>query len=156
VITGNLELLRGRVGEEARLVRLVEAAQQAAERGEKLTGQLLAFSRRQKLRPETVDVTALIRGFEALLHRAVGETVLVETRLGEQLWLAHLDAAQLESALLNLAVNARDAMPGGGTLTIETRNLALGETARPANAPPGAWIVIALRDIGEGMPPEVA
>jgi PAS domain S-box-containing protein len=157
VVSGNLELLRGRVEDQPRLLRMVDAAMHASERGERLTGQLLAFSRRQQLRPEDVDVNALIRGFETLLRRAAGETVRIETKLDEALSPARLDPAQLESALLNLVVNARDAMQSGGRIDIETRNVAADErlTHRVAGASAGPWVVVAVCDTGHGMPPEV-
>jgi PAS domain S-box-containing protein len=157
VVSGNLELLRGRT-EVPRQLRMIDAAMHATERGERLTSQLLAFSRRQQLRPESVDVNALIRGFETLLRRAVGETMRIEMKLAAALWTARLDPAQLESALLNLVVNARDATPGGGRIEIETRNVESDPrlVARVADATPGPWIVVGVCDSGSGMPAHVA
>ncbi|HEX7966797.1 MAG TPA: PAS domain-containing protein [Stellaceae bacterium] len=157
VIMGNLERLRVRLTDQPRLGRRVEAMQQAAERGERLTGQLLAFSRRQKLRPETLDLNTLIRGFEPMIRQAVGESVRVEAHLAQGLWPCTIDAAQLETSLLNLAVNARDAMPEGGRLIVETQNVERDDrlTARVADASPGPYLVLAVSDTGTGMPPEV-
>jgi PAS domain S-box-containing protein len=157
VIVGNLELLRPQVADQPRLRRLVKAMRHAAERGARLTGQLLAFSRRQTLRPETLDVNALVRGFEPLIRRAIGESTHVELRLARELQACTIDAGQLEAALLNLAMNARDAMPGGGRLVIETKNLerAPWQSAQNANANPAAFVLVTVRDTGVGMPPEL-
>src|SRR5690348_11285546 len=119
---GNLDLLEPKIVDRPDLRRLVKATQHAAERGERLIAQLLAFSRQQSLRPETVDINRLIRRFEPLIRRAVGESIEIEMRLSPELWPCIIDAAQLETTLLNLATNARDAMPTGGRLTIATQN----------------------------------
>src|SRR5690606_13266939 len=121
VIQGNLELLEHRLPEDPRLSRLVDAIRQAANRGERLTGQLLAFARRQRLEPAIAAVGPLVEGFAPLVRRAVGESVTVRLRLDEQVAPVLIDPAQFESALLNLAVNARDAMPKGGRLEIAVR-----------------------------------
>jgi len=157
VLMGNLELLRPRLAEQPRLTRMVDAMQHAIDRGGRLTSQLLAFSRRQNLQPEVIDPNALVRGFEPLIRRAVGEAVRVETRLAPDVWPCNIDATQLEAALLNLAVNARDAMPEGGELVIETRNQASDErlTARVLGARPGPYVLVAVCDNGVGMPPDV-
>lgn len=157
VIMGNLELLRPRIAEQARLRRMVDAMQHAIERGERLTSQLLAFSRRQNLQPEVLDPNRLVRNFEPLIRRAVGETVRLETRLAPDVWPCNIDATQLEAALLNLAVNARDAMPEGGDVVIETLNVEADTrlTARVLGAAPGPYVVVAVCDTGSGMPPEV-
>jgi signal transduction histidine kinase len=146
VILGNVELIRRRTGEEHDLARQINAVYQAAEKGGALTRQLLAFSRRQRLNPLTVDLNALIADFAPLLRQAVGEAVSIELKLAEVPLPAHLDAAQFESALLNLAVNARDAMEGGGTLTIAARTTE-GDDPR---------ILVTVRDTGEGMDAGVA
>ena len=158
VILGNIDLLDRDGQESERLQRKFSAIRHAADRGRKLTSQLLAFSRRQHLTPETFDVKALIRGFDPLLRRAVGESIAVEIRLPDEgALVCDLDASQLEASLLNLAVNARDAMTEGGTLTIEVEHVQRdpGLVARFSEAPLGPWIVISVRDTGTGMPKDV-
>ena len=129
----------------------------AAERGASLTQRLLAFSRRQTLDPHRLDVNRLVAGMSDLLRRTLGEGVKVETILAGGLWRAFVDANHLESALLNLGINARDAMPNGGKLTIETGNTYLDEeyAAAHAEVSAGQYVLIAVTDTGEGMPPEV-
>jgi PAS domain S-box-containing protein len=147
VVLGNIDMLATRQEEEARRMRRIEAVRQAAERGRDLTGQLLAFSRRQHLSPITLDVNKLIRDFAPLMRQAVGEAVTLDLSLAEDGLKIHVDATQLETALLNLAVNARDAMPDGGTLTISTRC----ETG-----PSGLeCVIIEVGDTGVGMSEEV-
>ena len=148
VILGNAELIQRRTGDDHPLARNIRAVRQAAERGGALTRQLLAFSRRQRLDPVTVDLNELIKGFTPLLRQAVGDAVSVELQLGDAPLWVNVDPAQLESALLNLAVNARDAMTGGGMVTIEAR-ADRDDAGRPSN-------LIVVRDSGPGMPPEVA
>ncbi len=156
-VLGNLRLLRKRLPPgDARSARMLDGAVEGAERGAALTRRLLAFARRQELRPEAVDVTALVRGMLDLIARSVGPGVLVATDLPADLPPARVDANQLEMALLNLAVNARDAMPPGGRLTIAARS----EPSPPAGvaAPPAAggegYVRIAVRDTGVGMDAE--
>ena len=153
VIIGNLDLLARRAGHDERTERQLAAMRYAAERGRSLTRQLLAFSRRQHLSPVTLDVNALITNFTALLKQAVGDAVTVELDLADVQLKAHVDAAQLETALLNLAVNARDAMPQGGRLTIRTRLLdrPVGARARATDGP-GPWIGVEVSDTGVGIP----
>ncbi|HKR89047.1 MAG TPA: response regulator [Phenylobacterium sp.] len=149
VVLGNVDMLARRAEDEARRARRVEAIRQAAERGRDLTRQLLAFSRRQHLSPVTLDVNALIRDFAPLIQQAVGEAVTLDLALTEEGLCAHVDPTQLETALLNLAVNARDAMPEGGVLSI-------GTAREPAAAEEGAeWVAISVQDTGVGMIPEV-
>jgi len=157
VVLGNLDLLQRNIQSDPRAERQLGAMRHAAERGQSLTRQLLAFSRRQHLSPETLDVNELVRGFDPLVRRAVGEAVILETALTAEAAVIHADPPQLEAAILNLAVNARDAMPEGGRLIIETRRIERDErlSARYPEASPGPWIVIAVRDTGSGMPPEV-
>jgi PAS domain S-box-containing protein len=143
VVLGNIDMLATRQEEDARRMRRIEAVRAAAERGRDLTGQLLAFSRRQHLTPVTLDVNNLIRDFTSLMRQAVGEAVTIELDLPKEPLATHVDATQLETALLNLAVNARDAMPEGGQLTISTRREA-GPTAQ-------GHVVIEVRDTGVGM-----
>jgi signal transduction histidine kinase/CheY-like chemotaxis protein len=157
VIMGNLELLGREVAHDRRLGRLVATAQKGATRGAQLTSQLLAFSRRQALRPETRRVNEMIGEFDVLAARMLGETVSVAFELDPTAGACKADPAQFGSALLNLVVNARDAMPGGGTLTVASRNLTLDARSASlhAGAQPGRYVVVEVADTGNGMPPEV-
>jgi signal transduction histidine kinase/ActR/RegA family two-component response regulator len=158
VISSNVELLKRRLPENAAgLVRLADAAMHGVRRAATLTQRLLAFSRQQTLDPEPLDAGQLVSGMLDLLRRTLGESVVIETAAASGLWLTRIDANQLESALLNLAVNARDAMPRGGKLTIETANAALDESyvARHAELTAGQYVMIAVRDTGIGMSPDV-
>ncbi len=138
VVLGNVDMMARKVEDEARRMRRIDAIRKAAERGRDLTRQLLAFSRRQHLSPVTLDVNALIEDFAPLLRQAVGEAVTVDLVFAEGPVCAHVDPTQLETALLNLAVNARDAMPEGGRLTIATQV-------------EGDRVVVDVRDEGVGM-----
>jgi len=151
VISGNLELIDDRAADRDRVRGLAAAARKAADRGAKLTAQLLAFSRRQTLNPKSVHAGALIRDFQDLLRRAVGEVKLVAD---DQLWLCLADPAQLETAVLNLALNGRDAMPRGGTLEIEVRNVTLPDGAI-AGVAAGPYVRLSVRDTGCGIAPEI-
>ncbi|HYZ20615.1 MAG TPA: ATP-binding protein [Rhodopila sp.] len=157
VITGNLELLGRAVAGDARLTRLVAGAHKGATRGAQLTGQLLAFARRQTLRPETRLINELIREFDVLATRMLDETVDVEFQLDPEVGACDVDPAQFGSALLNLVVNARDAMPDGGRLVVRSSRLTLDArmAARHADAQPGSYVLIEVADTGTGMPPEV-
>jgi PAS domain S-box-containing protein len=157
VISNNLDLLSQPSLDEAGRRRLIASAQRAAERGAKLTQQLLAFSRRQPLRPELHSLNRIIGGFEAVLRRAAGDAIDFAIELAPQIGIVRLDAAQFEAALLNLVVNARDAMPGGGALRISTRRLELGtgHIAVLSGVKPGAFVAVTVQDNGEGMSPEV-
>jgi len=154
-IGGNLELLARRLPEDATQHRLVSSARQAVTKAAQLTQRLLAFSRRQPLNPEAVDVNRLISGMADLLHRTLGETVALETVLAAGLWRTLIDVNQLENALLNLAINARDAMPMGGRLTIETANAFIDESyvAREGlrDVKTGQFVLVAVSDTGTGM-----
>ncbi|WP_201861074.1 hybrid sensor histidine kinase/response regulator [Microvirga soli] len=155
VIVNNLDLLT-RNTRDARDVRLIEGAQRAAERGAKLTQQLLAFSRRQPLQPALHNPNTLIGGFEAILHRACGELVKLQLALAPQVRSISVDAPQFEAALLNLIVNARDAMPDGGSLTITTGNVTVGANEHAAaELQPGPYVSVTVEDTGTGMTPEV-
>jgi len=154
-VIGNLELLSAALG-EAPTRRYAEAALAAAWRGGRLTQQLLAFARQQQLESALVDVNGLIAGMDALLHHTLGGLVRVETALAEELWPASTDATQLELVLLNLAINARDAMPEGGVLRLATRNVERGDPTLPQELEPGEHVLISVSDTGTGMPPEVA
>lgn len=158
VIRGNLQLIAGAVGGDARIERLMDAAQKAVDRGEKLTSQLLAFSRKQTLRPQPCNVNDLVREFDVVAARLLGEMVRLETDLDPAIWPSELDSTQFSSALLNLIVNAADAMPKGGIVTITTRNVELDSSsaAQFADAKPGAYVTVSVHDTGEGMTPEVA
>ena len=134
VILGNLQLLRKRLPEDPRLHRLVDGAMQGADRGATLTKRMLAFARRQELKPETVDVPTLIDGMGEMLRRTLGSTIQIVTAYRPQLPAARVDPNQLELALLNLALNARDAMPFGGRLAIGGQLY-----LRPGRMPQGNW-----------------
>jgi len=158
-ISGSLELLEKRLA-EGRLAgaeRYIASAQDAARRAASLTQRLLAFSRRQTLDPKSVDVNKLVAGMEELVRRTVGPTIDVQVVAAAGLWLTRVDRSQLESSLLNLCINARDAMaPGGGRLTIETANTSLDErAARERELPPGQYVSLCVTDTGAGMTPEV-
>ena len=152
IILGNLETVQRRMP-RAELRGFVDSAIRGAERAATLTQRLLAFSRRQPLAPRPLDVNRLVGGISDLLLRVIGERVAVETVLASNIWRISADANQLESAILNLAVNARDAMPEGGKLTIETANVTFDGT-NPEIAS-GQYVMIAVRDIGQGMTPEI-
>ena len=158
-ISGSLELLGKRLS-EGRLngmERYIDAAQGSAQRAASLTQRLLAFSRRQTLDPKPTDVNRLINGMEDLIRRSVGPDVEVEVVGAGGLWATRIDQSQLENALLNLCINARDAMaPAGGRLTIETSNKWLDDRAAKArDLPPGQYVSLCVTDTGTGMPPEV-
>lgn len=141
---------------DPRTTKMADMIRKAAGRGAQLTSQLLAFSRRQRLRPESVSVSRLIANIDDLLRRAVGETIAVALDIGADPWPSLVDPAQFESALLNLAINARDAMPDGGQLLIATRNTVVsGTEAERLDLMPGDYVVVSVTDTGAGMPPEV-
>lgn len=156
VVLGNAELLGEALADDPHLQPLAGMITNGAQRGAELTHRLLAFARKQPLNPEIVDVTGLVRGMQKLLHRTLGEHVEVELECREPLWLALVDSAQLESALLNLAINARDAMPAGGKLVIETHTAVLDEdyTAHHAEVMPGEYVLLTVSDSGCGIAPE--
>jgi PAS domain S-box-containing protein len=157
VIMGSLELMELDANDSARLRSHAEQAMDAARRAAALTQRLLAFARRQPLRPRALQLNRLIQGTETLLRRTLGETIEVETVFGAGLWHCEADPMQLENVLLNLAINARDAMLGGGRLTIETGNARLDrEYARAhQDVQPGQYVMLAVTDNGTGMSPEV-
>jgi len=154
IVLGNAELLSGKVGEDD---PKLQAVMRAATRGAELTQRLLAFSRIQTLQPQVIDVDALVGSMTSLLSRTLGETIEIETRLAPRLWNATADPGQVENALLNLAINARDAMAGGGKLTIECANAVLDEAYVAVNpeARTGDYVVLAVSDTGSGMSAEV-
>jgi|GEM_PF-2731855 len=157
VISGNIELLEEELGErDARLKRFAREALAAARRGADLTQRLLAFSRRQPLAPKTVDVNALLTGMVPMLERVLGETVAVRTALADGYVAATADPSQLEQAIMNVAINARDAMPAGGTLEIATGIATFADTdAPPGGLPAGEYAVVTIADTGTGMSPDV-
>ncbi|MDR6305607.1 PAS domain S-box-containing protein [Nitrobacter vulgaris] len=158
VVMGSLEILRRQVGtSDTRAARYIELAKEGAQRATTLTQRLLAFSRQQPLNPEVLDLNKLVPGMSELLSHSLGADIQYETVLADGLWRAHVDRNQLESAILNLAVNARDAMVEAGRLTIETQNTHIDELLPAADygVPAGQYVTIAMSDTGGGMPPEV-
>lgn len=152
IVTGNLEMVERLLPEgHERLGRAVENAMSGAQRAATLTQRLLAFSRRQPLAPKPIDANQLVGGMSDLMRRTLGETITIGTSLANDLWIVEADANQLENALLNLAVNARDAMPPGGTLTISTGNSIVGEADADDDAMPGCYVALAVCDTGAGM-----
>ena len=158
-IIGSMDVLKRRIasGRYEDTQRFMDAAVTSANRAAALTHRLLAFARRQPLDPQGVDANALVRGMEDLLRRTLGERVRLETNLATEPWPTLADANQLENALLNLAINARDAMPDGGRLTISTENLQVDGIDPRDKDPiePGDYSVIRVGDTGTGMPPEI-
>jgi PAS domain S-box-containing protein len=152
VVIGNLDLLHSAIDGNERAERRVRMAMEGAQRCADLTQRLLAFSRRQALQTSVLDVNALMPGVLELLRRTIGEDIEIHLRGADGVWPIKVDRSQLEAALLNLAVNARDAMPEGGDLTLEAENRTVGEDGR---IPAGEYVVISVRDTGVGMPPAV-
>jgi PAS domain S-box-containing protein len=157
VMLGSAETLSDALAHDPELRSIAETAMQAAQRGAELTAALLAFARKQPLAPRPTDLNTLLGRTQALLRRSLGEQIDIRLTLREGVWPAMVDPAQLESAVLNLCVNARDAMPRGGRLTIETANVVFDEddTAREEEIAPGEYAMIAVSDTGTGMTPEV-
>ncbi|WP_419897508.1 hybrid sensor histidine kinase/response regulator [Roseomonas sp. USHLN139] len=158
-ITGSLELLQFRVarGQTDGLGRFIASAQDAARRAAALTHRLLAFSRRQTLDPKPIDVNRLVAGMTDLVERTMGPAIRTEVVAAADLWTVLVDPNQLENALLNLCINARDAMPDGGRLRIVTENCHLeGPAAGRLGLPPGPYLALSVSDSGTGMDPEVA
>jgi signal transduction histidine kinase/CHASE3 domain sensor protein/CheY-like chemotaxis protein len=167
VILGNLEFAKSKISGDERLTQRIERATWAAQRGASLTAQLLAFARRQALDPAPFDLGQSLPALVPLLQRTLGPQIDVRYQEFEGLWPAMADAAQTESAVLNLALNARDAMPGGGRLTIAVANTTLADEGRPIESAdghdlghptgpaPGDYVMITVTDTGHGMTPEV-
>jgi signal transduction histidine kinase/CheY-like chemotaxis protein len=153
VILGNAELLVEQLGHQPALLGFAETVMRATERGASLTRSLLAFARRQPLEPRSVEINQLLLRMESLLHRALGEQIECRFALDQEVWPAMVDPAQLETALLNLALNGRDAMSGGGQLTVETANVHLDEVYAGQNddVDPGDYVMVAVADSGSGM-----
>jgi signal transduction histidine kinase/ActR/RegA family two-component response regulator len=152
-ILGSLELALRRNDGDARLERLLRNATVAAERGTALTQRLLSFSRQRDLALRSVDANDCIREMQDLILRSIGEGIMVEQNLAGDLWPAHVDPDQLELAVLNLCINARDAMPGGGRITLATRNVTAG--GEGTDLARGDYVVVSVGDTGTGIPPEV-
>ncbi|KAB0494272.1 hybrid sensor histidine kinase/response regulator [Pseudomonas vancouverensis] len=150
VILGNLEIVRKRVSEDPKILRLIDNATQGALRGVSLTQRMLAFARRQELKSESVQVPALIEGISGLLRSSLGPTVKIQTRFPEGLEAVLADANQLELAVLNLATNARDAMPQGGTILFSADTEVVTDTDRSSLAA-GRYVCLSITDTGEGM-----
>ena len=155
VLIGNIDLMEGSTTLDTSMAERLRAMRAAAERGAMLTGHLLAFARRQPLSPRAVDLNAVVTGMQDLLQSALGQRVQMETLLARDLWPAMVDPTQIELVILNLVINARDAMPDGGVVTVETANRHCDPPTRPAEPVEGDYVVVAVRDVGSGMTPEV-
>ena len=157
VIIGGLTLVQRKMQKgEADIERFIEGAMDGAKRAATLTQRLLAFSRQQPLAPEPLNVNRMVGSMSELLGRTLGETIMIETVLGAGLWQVKVDPAQLESSVLNLSVNARDAMPAGGKLTIETSNASIDDKyAKEYDVSAGQFVLLAITDTGCGMKPDV-
>jgi signal transduction histidine kinase len=153
VVSGNLELIEDAT-DIGKVRQYAAAARRAADRGAKLTTQLLAFSRRQKLHPKLVNANNLISEFQGLIRQAIGGGCELRLRTDEGLWACYIDPPLLETALLNLALNGRDAMLDGGILEIETQNVVLDEET-VAGCPAGSYVRLSVKDTGCGMTPEI-
>ncbi|ROQ01150.1 PAS domain S-box-containing protein [Stella humosa] len=158
VILGNTELLSEQLAGQQSLRALADTAVKATERGAELTSRLLSFARRQSLDPKLVDLNALVAGMDDLLGRTLTENIDIQIACGKQLWPTEIDPGQFEVALLNLAINARDAMPAGGRLTIETCNLVLDAAYvhMHGDIVGGDYVMVSVSDTGTGMPPDIA
>jgi signal transduction histidine kinase/CheY-like chemotaxis protein len=156
-ILGNLDILNDKLTGREDLIRHVRFAIQAGDRAATLTQRLLAFARRQPLAPTSLNLNALVGGMQELLQRSVGKTIQVEAVLAGGLWRTWADANQVENGLLNLAINARDAMPAGGKLTVETANSHLDDAyvSGQLGLQPGQYVLLSVTDTGSGMPPDV-
>ena len=153
-VVGNIELARAHLGPRHPELRRLDAAMQSANRGAALIQQLLAFARRQNLRPEVVDLNHYVHGLQDMLQRLLRSDVMVETRLSANAAAVQVDPNQLEAAILNLAINARDAMPKGGILRLATRNI--GSADHPGlRGLTGDFVALQVSDTGSGIPPEI-
>jgi signal transduction histidine kinase/CheY-like chemotaxis protein len=157
IIIGMTELVAVGVAGDAKLSDMVKKIDDAAERGVQLVQRMLAFARKQPLEARVLNVNEAVKRAAAMLERTVGEHIALQTSLAEDLWPALADPSQLEDAIINLAVNARDAMPKGGDLALETANVRLDEVcaAGRTDVPPGDYVAVFVTDSGTGMPPEV-
>jgi PAS domain S-box-containing protein len=157
VVSGNLQLLSKEVVGNDRAVKRIANALDGVNRGAKLASQLLSFGRRQPLEPKVINIGRLITGMDEMLRRSLGEAVEIETVVSADLWNVQVDPTQIENALLNLAINARDAMDGTGRLTIEACNITLDAVYARDNSEvkPGSYVMLAVSDTGSGMSPEI-
>uniref|UniRef100_E6VG50 histidine kinase n=1 Tax=Rhodopseudomonas palustris (strain DX-1) TaxID=652103 RepID=E6VG50_RHOPX len=157
VITGTIDIISDGVADQPHLAAIAKLISEAADRGSELTRLLLAFARKQPLRPDETDVNALLAGLQSLLRPTLGEPIEVETMLAPDTWPIYVDRGQLESALVNLAVNARDAMPKGGKLTIESCNVVVDSDLgkRLGDLAPDDYVMIAIADTGSGIPESI-
>jgi signal transduction histidine kinase len=153
-VLGNIELASLRT-QDKNVLSILKSAGNAAERGAKLTGQLLAFARKQHLAPRVVSLNELVSGMGDLLLQTIGASIRVETVLEKDLWPVMIDPTQLELVILNMAINSRDAMPNGGRLTVATRNMGISDRHRPAGLVPREYVAISVSDTGSGMTQEV-
>ncbi|RXH13545.1 ATP-binding protein [Bradyrhizobium guangzhouense] len=154
VITGTIEIIQEGLADKPELAAIAQLIDDASSRGAEITSQLLTFARRQPLEPREIDVNALVAETAKLLRPILGEHVEIVTHLGDDAWPAMADPSQLSSAIVNLAVNARDAMPGGGRLTLETANREFNGTDN-ADGEAGSYVMIAVADTGHGIPAEI-
>ena len=157
IFSGSLESLERRImqGRANEVARYIDSMRQASETAKQLTNRLLAFSRRQALQPRRVEPDTLVRNVAEMIRRTLDPVIQIETRLGDGHWDAHCDPHELETAILNLSINARDAMPKGGVLTIATADRTLSAAELPDHPSPGNYIEIAISDTGVGMNSEV-
>jgi signal transduction histidine kinase len=158
VVLGNITFLERRFtssGTNGEMTRRLGYMRSATERGAKLTSQLLAFSRRQRLEPKSLDLNEIVGGMRDLLQSTMGGSIRISTRLQQGLWWALVDPTQLELAVLNLAINARDAMGVGGSLVVETANVAVRRPVYPEEPPAGEYVAICVSDTGTGMAEDV-
>jgi CheY-like chemotaxis protein len=157
IVMGNLQLLGERVSGDAKAREFLDDALWSAKRGGELTHRLLAFARKQPLKPAVIDLNDVVRGTTELLRRTLGASIRIEESLAANLWKAFADRGELENALVNLAVNARAAMRSAGTLTLETRNAVLDEdyAEQYEEVTPGEYVLLAVADTGTGMSPEI-
>ncbi len=157
VVMGNLEIAQGELGEGHAVTEFIDEALRAVELASSLTERLLVFSRRQNLRPETVQLDKMLESIRPMLQRTAGDAVRLELISGERLWSCVADPNQLKTVILNMVINARDAMPGGGTLTVRIDNvtLSVSDAREKLNASPGDYLRLSIADTGEGMTPSV-
>jgi CheY-like chemotaxis protein len=157
VVVGNLDTVLEKLGEQSEQGQLINRALNSAIHGAELTHRLLAFSRQQSLEPKAFAINDLLPDLSALLKRTLGEAIAMRVEAGSDLWPAFADLSQLRDAIINLAINARDAMPDGGTLTIETANIHLDEAYARANpgVTPGDYAMLAVTDTGVGMSADI-
>ncbi len=158
VVIGNLDIAKRRMAQgRGDVARQIDNAMDGAQRAAALTQRLLVFARRQPLEAAPTDLNQLLADLSELLRRTLGETVRIEAATAPDLWIVAVDQAEMESAVINLAINARDAMPRGGTLRIETANVAIGAADAAEGAlTPGDYVAVTVADSGTGMPPDVA